>query len=163
MKKFVYLFLALLVPGLIFVFLKFAGSNRFDIPVYPVEGKSLYSPCAGEISGPYFIPDSAWRVLPDKDKPAHVVMFPVRNLNADETASAVTEEIGSPVVFSLAQSWALDSVLLNRWKTCVFLLQDPWQSVLVDNQGRIRGQYDLRKREETDRLRVEIKILIESY
>jgi hypothetical protein len=45
----------------------------------------------------------------------------------------------------------------------VFLLEGPRQAVLIDSQRRIRGFYDLRNRDEVDRLRVELKILLEKY
>lgn len=163
MKKFVYLFLALLVPGLVFVFLKYAGSNKFDVPNLPEPGKPLHSDCVGNVEGPYAVPDSVWKFVPERGKPAHVVVFSDRGLDATEVSGAIREEIGSAVSFVMGGSLAFDSAGQSRWKSCVFLLQPPAQSVLLDSEGRIRGHYDLRSREETDRLRVELKILTESY
>jgi hypothetical protein len=37
-KKIIYLLIALCLPALIFVFLKFFGKNQFDIPVYFKDG-----------------------------------------------------------------------------------------------------------------------------
>ena len=163
-KKFSYLFLALLVPGLIFVFLKFAGSNRFDIPVYPQEGMPLHSACAGEIQRPYYLPDSAWEALGSSTQTrAIVVQFPTEGFDAAEVDQAVREEIGENVSFVSMDQFAADSALLIRWKSCVYLVEPPRQTVLVDNQRRIRGFYDLRSRDEIDRLRVELKILLEKY
>lgn len=162
-KKITYLFLALLVPGLIFVFLKFAGSNRFDIPVYPQEGTPLHSACAGEVRGPYQVPDSAWQVLNVSATAAMVVHFPTEGLNGAAVANAVKEEIGNDVSFIAMEEVTPDSASLARWKSCVFLLQSPRQAALVDSQRRIRGFYDLRNRDEVDRLRVELKILLEKY
>lgn len=163
-KKFTYLFLALLVPGLIFVFLKFAGSNRFDIPVYPLEGTPLHSACVGDIRGPYQVPDSAWQTLTaTAAATAMVVQFPAEGLNGAAVANAVKEEIGNEVSFIPMIEMTSDSATLARWKSCVFLLEGPRQAVLIDSQRRIRGFYDLRNRDEVDRLRVELKILLEKY
>lgn len=163
-KKFTYLFLALLVPGLIFVFLKFAGSNKFDIPVYPQEGTSLRSACAAEVTGSYQLPDSAWQALGGDSSPgAYVVQFPAEGLNAREVAVAVGEEIGEGVTFVSMEGKVTDSTALARWKSCVFFLETPWQTALIDDNRRIRGFYDLRNRDEVDRLRVELKILLEKY
>lgn len=162
-KKITYLFLALLVPGLIFVFLKFAGSNRFDIPVYPQDGLPLQSAC-GEVKGPYQLPDSAWQALTvNAATTAIVVQFPVEGLNGGAVASAVKEEIGNDVSFIPMADMVSDSASLARWKSCVFLLEGPRQAALIDLQRRIRGFYDLRNRDEVDRLRVELKILLEKY
>jgi hypothetical protein len=162
-KKFTYLFLALLVPGLIFVFLKFAGSNKFDIPVYPQEGIPLRSACTGEVTGFYQLPDSAWQALGGDSSGAYVVQFPAAGLNAREVAVAVGEEIGEGVTFVSMEGKVTDSTALARWKSCVFFLETPWQSALIDGKRRIRGFYDLRNRDEVDRLRVELKILLEKY
>jgi hypothetical protein len=56
-----------------------------------------------------------------------------------------------------------DSATCGRWKKCVFLVNEPWQAVLLDQDKRIRGYYDLRNRDEEDRLRVELKILLKKY
>ncbi|MBL7850754.1 MAG: hypothetical protein JNN04_07625 [Cyclobacteriaceae bacterium] len=162
-KKFTYLFLALLVPGLIFVFLKFAGSNRFDVPVYPQEGIPLHSACVGEVTGDYRIPDSAWQVVSSGTSGAMVIQFPEQHLNGAEVAQAVKEEIGEGVSFFSMETLSLDSTALATWKSCVFLLEPPRQAVLVDSQRRIRGFYDLGHRDEVDRLRLELKILLEKY
>jgi hypothetical protein len=163
-KKITYLFLALLVPGLIFVFLKFAGSNRFDIPVYPQEGLPLHSACTGEVRGRYQVPDSVWQALSVAvTSTAIVVHFPAEGLNGTAVANAVKEEIGGDVSFVAMAEITSDSVTLARWKSCVFLLEGPRQAALIDGERRIRGFYDLRNRDEVDRLRVELKILLEKY
>lgn len=162
MKKFLYLFLALLVPGALFVFLKYGASNKFDIPVLPSTDSPLHSDCQGKIQGSYIIPDSVWSWIPEKHKPAHVIVFGVPGLNPAAVAAAVSDEIGNNVVFTMGETLSADSTTQARWKSCVFLLSSPKQSVLVDTLGQIRGHYDLRGLEEVDRLRVELKILLEA-
>ena len=46
---------------------------------------------------------------------------------------------------------------------CIFILEEPFDVALVDNKGRIRGQYNSADREEVDRLITELAILIRKY
>ncbi len=162
-KKWMYLLLALLLPGLIFVFLKYAGSNRFDVPVYPLPGAALRSDCAGEVTGDYVLPDSARGRIEEKGKHTFVILFNDREVKPEVLAADLTDEMGPGVKFIYGDTLSTSESGLARWKSCVFLLQPPWQTVLSDPEGRIRGFYDLRSREEVDRLRVELKILLEQY
>lgn len=158
-----YLLLALLLPGMVFVFLKFGGSNQFDIPVYPLPGTPLRSDCAEVVSEGYKLPDSAQaRLIPDVQK-AYVVIFRDGDGDAQSIAKSVGEEIGPKVEFVSGETLSADPIVVQRWKSCVFLLRAPWQTVLVDGSGKIRGFYDLRSRDEVDRMRVELKILLEMY
>jgi hypothetical protein len=45
-------------------------------------------------------------------------------------------------------------------KDCVFLLHDPYDIVLFDKQGFIRGQYYSGDRDEIDRLILELSIIL---
>ncbi len=165
MKKLTYLFLALLLPGLIFVFLKYAGSNRFDIPIYYQEGPVPTSEnCAVVGPAPYRLPDSLWNYFGRPRKMASVLIFSTGALIPGEISDEIWNEIGKDkVTFDRDRSLGTDSSALYRWQACVFLVKPPWQTVLFDSLGRIRGYYDLRSREEVDRLRVELKILVEHY
>ncbi len=163
MKKVLYLLLALAVPGLTFVFLKYGASNRFDIPVYPLANAPLYSECTGEVSGPYTVPDSVWQALQRMNEVSHLVVFDDNDLNAARIEAEIGEELGNVVSVRSGSELASDSLLLLRLRSCVFLLRPPHQSVLIDMRRQIRGQYDLRTRNEIDRMRVEIKILTGSY
>jgi hypothetical protein len=51
----------------------------------------------------------------------------------------------------------------DNLKDCVFFLKEPYNSVLIDDQKRIRGYYKLGDRAEMDRLEVELKILLKEY
>lgn len=165
MKKRTYLFLALLLPGLIFVFLKYAGSNRFDIPVYYEDGLTD-SPrdCPSPGTGPYRLPDSVWQHMGNVRRMANVIIFPTGSLSESAISEAIREEIGTTsITFSTDSTFGTDSLTRQRWKACTFLVEGPSQTVLFDSTGRIRGYYDLRLREEIDRLRVELKILVQQY
>ncbi len=163
MKKLVYLFLALLLPSLVFVFLKYAGSNRFDIPIYYEDGlKNSPRECPSPEPGPYRLPDSVWQRLDGTITMANVVIFSTEAIDGREVADAIREEIGiSKVTFIEEASLSPDSLIRSRWKRCTFSVESPWQTVLFDSSGRIRGYYDLRSREEIDRLRVELKVLVQ--
>lgn len=156
MKKRTYLFLALLLPALVFVFLKYFGSNRFDIPIYYTDSVSVAGPCA-VVKAPYVLPDSVWSLFPGH-KAANVAALAGLD---DEVRKEISEEIGAAVDIVLLDG--MDSARLSRWRNCVFLAGPTRPSVLFDGKGRIRGYYDLKSREESDRLRVELKILLDQY
>ncbi|MBL7849171.1 MAG: hypothetical protein JNL40_17015 [Cyclobacteriaceae bacterium] len=162
MRKLLYLFLALLLPGLVFVFLKYAGSNRFDIPVLHTDDVSIPAECGWQIHSPYTLPDTVWKYTPRKG-PANVVIFPAKDVDPTIVAHDLSAEIGDRVAIINASEVMTDSLSRQRWKSCIFLLKEPRQTVLFDEKGRIRGYYDVRSRDEMDRLRVELKILLEQY
>lgn len=162
MKKIAYLGLALLLPGLVFVFLKYAGSNRFDIPVFYEDGITEGPPCVEKSEAPYKLPDSVSKFIP-ADKRGHVVIFPEPGVAPAVINAMLTNEIGLAFSVTDVASLSADSTTQRKWRDCVFLVSAPSQTVLFDPQNRIRGYYDLRKRDEMDRLRVELKILLEKY
>ena len=162
MKKFTYLALALLVPGLIFVFLKYAGSNRFDIPIYYEDGVTEGAPCVERSDAPYVLPDSVRKFI-TPGKGGYVVIFPETGVAPLVIEALLTNEIGQGFTVADANVLSRDSTQLRRWRECIFIVTPPWQTVLFDPQGRIRGYYDLHKRDEMDRLRLELKILLEKY
>ena len=62
-KKFIFLLLALIVPLLVFSFLKFFGKNEFVVePLYQTAESKLPIGCLG-IKIPYVIPDSVYSFL----------------------------------------------------------------------------------------------------
>ena len=170
MKKVLYLFLALLLPGLIFVFLKYQGKNEFTVPIFYEEGITIPGGCGFPDSMRVFSfdkpgrIDSALRILWKMDKEVNVLVFPDAKLDFNKIKIAIDEEMGEDQVwFYEANSLTRDMQGLEWLKKCEFLMKDPFQSALIDKQGRIRGYYDLRKRDEVDKLRVELKILLKKY
>ena len=153
-----------MLPGMIFVFLKYAGKNEFNIPVYYEEGvKPPPSGCDTAYRQPYLLPE-AFRDIAGPLLEANLLIFPNQGLDFKKIHSDIKNEFGDGTVWlNDAHDLFLDSIGYNQSKRCVFLLNDPWQSVLFDNHGRIRGYYDLRLRDEEDRLRVELKILQRKY
>lgn len=158
--------MALLLPALVFVFLKYAGSNQFDIPIYYEEGVLDVAPrCPKLAAGPYVLPDSVWKASGGQRKVANVVIFSGNeDLNEAVIAETVLAELGAEEVsFVPENSLNPDSLIRTRWRECAFMINSPWQTVLYDNMGRIRGYYNLQSRDELDRLRVELKILLKQY
>lgn len=162
MKKPAYLFLALLLPGLVFVFLKYFGSNRFDIPVYYTDSVKVADRCNTAIRAPYVLPDSVWKYFPAR-KAANVVALNGDREEVKEVMEIVKGELSGKAAVLDGMELNLDAATLDRWITCVFLAEAPKTTVLFDNQGRIRGYYDIGSLDEVDRLRVELKILLEQY
>lgn len=156
-KKIAYLFLALLLPPLIFVFLKYFGKNEFDIPVYYNEGISEMSrECQSPGDGQYYVPDSALRKWNWKEGNSVLISL----------ASEKTEkELNQLVANAKFERLQLASIQPDeQWlKNCVLFMKEPWNAVLIDNQKRIRGYYKIGYRDEMDRLEVELKILLKKY
>jgi protein SCO1/2 len=165
LKKKLYLFLALLLPALLFVFLKYAGKNEFNIPVYYETGVAgVSTECGSSYPVPYLLPDSVQRGLGTGNREANILVFFKPGLDFNKLKSRMEDEFGLEEVAILEFCNSTeDSLNCVRLKKCVFLLNDPWETVLVDSKGRIRGYYDLISREEQDRLRVELKVLLKKY
>lgn len=155
-KKVVYLFLALLLPGLIFVFLKYFGKNEFDIPVYYTEGvKDIPAECRLISEGQYYISDS---VLAKMNWQAGVMLVS----QATDKERAELNQLVSNSNFEGLQLTYLNEGE-SKIKNCILLMKDPWNAVLIDDQKRIRGYYKLGHRDDMDRLEVELKILLKKY
>jgi len=157
-KKKIYLFVALLLPVLVFIFLKFFGKNEFDIPVYYTKGISsdtLNSECQVKINGQYFVNDSFLQMTLEEGY-ASIISF------ASEKETQGLNEIIADEKFEKIQVVTL-SPNEERIKNCVLFLKEPWNAVLLDNQKRIRGYYKLGHRDEMDRIEVELKILLKKY
>ncbi len=156
-RKFIYLFLALLLPGLIFVFLRKFGKNEFNIPVYYETGVTDAPAACGNHPIPYRVADSVLGVIRTTNKPMLVVADSSTDVkrNLARLKSELNDSFS--VVFPESDSrW-------ESWLDCAFLLQKPWTTVLIDEQGQIRGYYTPATREETDRLSAELRILLKQY
>lgn len=187
-KKAVFLFLLIILPVAIFLFLKSFGRNEFTIPVYYEQGlgDSLSTPCLDKAQTQYFVQNN---LLPDNK--AKVVHFermdgPLLKLRMEElervqdvfyndedielltyvnNASLDVQAINdydSRIRF-MDEFWhrnALDSTEWAKLKFCdMAMTRIDNRVVLVDKQNRIRGYYNITEREETDRLILELRIL----
>ena len=163
-KKLIYLFLALILPGLIFVFLKRFGKNEFAIPLYYQQGvDSLNALCGTNYQQPYHVPDSVLRktgLLAGRPS-----LFLFSNQIRDNPEFKRISGNFEAEEFQVAEvdSIKLGAVTFKRWCSCVFMVKAPWNVVLMDSQKRIRGYYALGSREEVDRLIMEMQILLKKY
>jgi hypothetical protein len=161
-KKILFLFLALLLPIGIFLFLKIFGKNEFDVPPLHQEGAPP-SPqhCRVSYTLPYTLPDSVMALI---SKPAKVPLFIVNFSGSESVLDRVREEISEKEVQIVSeQTLATESATLRYLKNCILLLPEPHDLVLVDDQKRIRGYYTAEDREEIDRLLLEVNIILKKY
>lgn len=153
--------MALLLPALVFVFLKYAGSNRFDIPIYYEDGVPEGNPCGYVADEPYLLPTAMSTALL-ANKKACVLIFPEQGVAPRVIEAMLVNEIGQGFTVVDASGVSADSVQ-RELHDCIFLMTVPSQTVLFDSKRQIRGYYDVKNRDEMDRLRVELKILLEKY
>ncbi|MBX2963633.1 MAG: hypothetical protein KF687_14065 [Cyclobacteriaceae bacterium] len=173
--RFILLVLALALPVLIFLFLKFFGKNEFDVPPLYTDGAPFRDGCGRVFTGPYAIPEEVLSQFGWSEKDS-LSLFYVGELHEGKQwdrlrthpATARLRMFGISVDSILNQSEAMkysklspDSVQLIQ--RCFFFLTEPYDLVLVDNERRIRGNYQLNNREEIDRLILETKIILKKY
>ena len=160
LKKPILLFLALLFPACIFLFLKFFGKNEFAVPpLYTDSVPEGAKECGVPVALPYHIPDHVKSFLFLSQDSLVLVYFGEVTTGAEKQLERVSNEYGKAIKLQLMP--ASDSAL--HLKRCVFFLKDRYDLVLVDHVGLIRGQYISNDREEVDRLLVELAILYKKY
>ena len=156
-KKITYLLVALALPGLLFIFLKIFAKNHFEIPIYYKDGiADSLKECSEPHHGQYTLPDSVLNAFGYKND-IDCLFIDAAEINNKEVAH-VRKSFGSQL-----QIISLDGIepkRLSRIRKCVFILKEPWKAVLIDKQKRVRGYYAFTNLEETDRLKVEIEILL---
>jgi|SRR6478609_299393 len=161
-KKVFFLLLALIVPVLVFIFLKFFGKNEFSVePLYQSLESKLPTGCAG-IKLPYAIADSSYHFLKEGHEiDTLLVLFcesKAINLEASEKQLTRLQE-----AFQFGSGLGLKRTTLNESLECILLLQPKIDMVLVDAHQRIRGQYSSDDRDEVDRLMTELDIILKRY
>lgn len=160
LKKLIFLFLALLLPIVVFLFLKAFGKNEFTIPVY-FEKEMAEHPTACQFNyvTPYSVPDSVMKAIGWKGESVVLIIAdhsPEVNRNLKHLAQEFKPEDFQLISSSNTSEW-------DNWHSCFFFLKKPWSAVLVDTDRKIRGYYEPGSREEMDRLIVEMKILLKQY
>ena len=162
-KKGIFLFVALLLPGVIFVFLKMFGKNEFGVEVmFEKEKPEAVAGCS-EVALPYRVShDVVKEVLPGRDSLV-LIWFAKSSANTHaltEIGQLKNDLVSDPVKVVLV---AESDARFNDWYGCRFLMRAPLDAVLMDRRGAIRGQYELADRDEADRLRTEITIILKKY
>ena len=157
-KKILFLFLALLLPVCIFLFLKIFGKNQFDVT--PLHQEEVIAPvdCNLHYSAPYTLADSTLRLFRGRGE----AKFYLVNFSRDlDVPGWIDSEINDPSL-TILDGLSLGTNPQQIGK-CILLLSPPSDLVLVDNQGSIRGYYNGADLDERDRLVVELKILLKQY
>lgn len=187
-KKSIFLFLLIALPVMIFLFLKLFGRNEFMIPVYYEQGlgDSLTTPCLDKAREQYTIKnpllaEGSIHVVHFERMDGPVLKTRLEELERvqdvfynDELIQLTTFLNGSSITSKdvtdynqriqfQEQFWKirqLDSLAWAELKYCGTAMSNlDNRVVLVDQQKRIRGYYNILERSETDRLILELRIL----
>lgn len=155
MKKII-LFVALPLPIIVFIFLKFFGKNEFEVPVYYTEGVDRTIPGCNSYPVPYVLPDSALSAWGWTGTKATLIVLDERGIENNLARVADLFEAG-------AYQTLKPPVASYDISTCLLLAGDTSKVVMIDDQKRIRGYYTPVTGKERDRLAVEIRILLKQY
>jgi len=158
-KKNLFLGLALVLPVLVFVFLKYFGKNQFEIPVYHQSKVDRIEGCDLDYQAPYKVPDSTLISLGWDSKRAILILFHAMSGENKLRLEQEVQQSKLQVVLNEVGGEGASGKLFS----CVLLLPNKFNAVLVDDQKQIRGYYEIDSREELDRLLVELKILFNEY
>ena len=179
------LFSALLLPVLIFVFLKMFGSNKFDIPVFNHTEISQNVNCA-DIQLPHVVKGIENSLNPiTSTSIVNIYHVMPKGVNAEElkrlmvvkdrltdnevlihsivVMDSATDITGLRQTYQMGGIWKFHEMRkgeLNNSINCQLMITGNESIVLVDNEGKIRGYYIGSEEEEIDRLILESKILI---
>ncbi len=157
-KKSVLLFVGLLLPVLVFLFLKFFGKNEFDVPLPNIEPIQTPPGCNFKYKTPYTLPDSViGSAIPRYENLLMLIFTPNRN----QLNKMMVEKFGAEV--KIAELFGRDSSDTFMLKRCLLLMPENADVVVVDREKRIRGYYQSGDRDEVDRLKAELTILLKRY
>ncbi len=154
-RKTIFLSLALILPVIVFVFLKMFGKNKFEIPVFHDKKVEVVAGCDYTYTAPYMLPDSSLSAIGWKGNEATLIVFS----NMEVEGKMRLSEKFEPTKLQIVSLSEMDGEKLK----CIFLLPDKFNAVLLDHKKQIRGYYKLSTREETDRLMIELSILLNDY
>jgi hypothetical protein len=173
MRKTILLFLALLLPVLVFVFLHYFGKNEFTVPIlYKSFNEGVPSDCGVDYKYPYKVESENIALT------VPIVVLFASGMTQEEfndtmfQLSRLKDEFGenAPVIFSFAQvrdalenhDVVLDSANYEAEQRCRFLAGAN-RLVLVDENRHIRGLYADASLKEMDRLILELKIINKQF
>lgn len=161
-KKILFLILALLLPAILFLFLKMFGRNEFDVPVLYQEGiENAPATCNYHYPVPYRIADTVMAALPlNKRDSLFVFYFDPAVRPAMERIPSELRDAPIHVISASEIPPTFDKTLLRE---CILLMHRDTSVALVDHRNRIRGYYKGSDRDEIDRLIVEMKIILKQY
>ena len=159
--KAIFLFLALILPICIFLFLKFFGRNEFDVkPLFWDSPPTADGSCPA-VAVPYIVHDSIRsQLLSGNDSLVVIAFNDETDVDAANQIKRIKDETVNLPIGLLTLSGSERHLF---WKNCVLLLKGPEDMAVVDRQGRLRGQYILADREDVDRLLTEVSIILKRY
>jgi hypothetical protein len=159
--KALFLFLALILPICIFLFLKFFGRNEFDVkPLFWDSPPPADSSCP-EVVVPYVVHDSIRNQLSFGNDSLVLIAFnDETNMDAVNQIKRIKDEMSNLPIRLLTLSGSERHLF---WKNCVLFLKAPSDMAVVDRRGRLRGQYISADREDADRLLTEVTIILKRY
>jgi hypothetical protein len=157
-KQIILLFLALLLPATVFVFLKGFGKNEFEVPpLFTDEAPAVATGCTSPAL-PYVLDDatmSDWN-LSSTDS---IGLLYFTDDKLQQGVLRVSQEFQDfPLKF-----WTLPRDGNIQKMKCIYFLKEPFDLVVVDRNGRIRGQFSSSDREDIDRLKTELAIIFKDY
>jgi hypothetical protein len=155
MKKII-LFIAFPLPILVFVFLKFFGKNEFEVPVYYTEGIGRVIDGCPFYPAPYTVPDSLLTKWGWTGEKASLIVLDQKGIkdNLKRVADIFDEGDYSTLFVENANT---------NIRNCVLMSGDTSKVVVVDDKRQIRGYYTPTTQKDTDRLGVELRILLKQY
>ena len=182
-KKIIFLLLALLLPIVVFIFLKSFGKNEFAVQPLFQDSVLASNDCEPlRYTAPYSISDSALIKLNrgvDDSLTLFVFDDPISNHrkeNSTQITRIITEISFNQIRYitnsenlnngKILQNTTVVELSRNEFSTlknCIFLLKPNDNAVLIDWNGLIMGQYDLTDLEDADRLLMEMKIILNRY
>ena len=175
-KSSLFVLILLVFPVIVVVFLHNFGVNRFDIPVFHEKYTEELPECVKNRDFPIKITKSDVGFIPDSDSLKIVLIADLENnLSIDKLQglrlcskiegkpiSVLTIYSENPVELSCGRTHKMERKQLGEVSSCLFLIPKGNNTVLLDGKGRVRGYYNCNDREETDRLAIEIDILIQN-
>ncbi|UXX79922.1 hypothetical protein N7E81_02230 [Reichenbachiella carrageenanivorans] len=186
--KIIMLFVILVFPVLIYLFLQSFGKNKFAIPVYYEQGVLAKDGCPTLPNGqPYHVDEAAVNQLLGISQQQSVSVYEIGNTDTESlknnlytflekykdkkevqllSIKALNDTIFTRTRYDAWQRYNLADSNLMRLGRCILHLDLNSQLkadsglVLVDQQQQIRGYYDPLELKEIDRLNTEIYILL---
>jgi hypothetical protein len=161
-KKLIFLFVALLLPGLVYTFLKMFGSNTFAVAPLFQDEVIIPAGCR-KVRAPYHLPGQVFATLlpPQRQDSLLLVFYEMDDTNQG-AASGNLQEIERN--FSKGTG-GIKLVKIPRdtlGLKCDLLIGPGIDIVLLDRKN-IRGQYSSADRDDVDRLGTELDIILKKY
>ncbi|MCB0492462.1 MAG: hypothetical protein KDC93_08605 [Cyclobacteriaceae bacterium] len=174
MRKGLFLFLALLLPVLIFLFLHFFGKNEFVVPVLYQTAAELPTNCELDVDLPYIVKSDKVNVTDGavvlfasglSNEIMEDALFQLNRLKdefGDQAPTVIVLKKSDDELLQVENEIVLNAADYEHEQQCVFLTKSN-RIVLIDAETHIRGLYADASLKEIDRLLLELKIIFKQY